>query len=233
LFAHGAHVLATHRGYDPGAVTLARDLARACEAPLVASKISRLLIELNRSPHHPELFSEFTRGLPSATKERIFARYYAPYRERVEAKVRARVAAGCRVVHLSAHSFTPVLDGNTRSADVGLLYDPKRVHERALCQRWSERLAQRIAPLRVRRNYPYRGYDDGLTTFLRRRFAADRYIGIEIEVNQKHVAAGGPAWRALRRHLADSAVEMLGVAFATRPKAAPGARSRLTMEQAL
>ena len=64
-------------------------------------------------------------------------------------------------------------------------------------------------PLRVRRNYPYRGDADGLTTTLRRRFPWQRYLGIEIEVNQKHVLAGGRDWRALRAHIAGSATEVL------------------------
>jgi hypothetical protein len=37
----------------------------------------------------------------------------------------------------------------------------------------------------VRRNYPYLGRSDGLTTYLRRRFDRDRYVGVEIEVNQR------------------------------------------------
>ena len=39
---------------------------------------------------------------------------------------------------------------------------------------------------------------DGLTAYLRRRFAADAYVGIEIEINQKHVLGNGRNWRARR-----------------------------------
>ena len=44
LFAGWESVLASHRGYDPGALTLARELARAFDAPLVASTVTRLLV---------------------------------------------------------------------------------------------------------------------------------------------------------------------------------------------
>ena len=95
--------------------------------------------------------------------------------------------AGRRVVHVSSHSFTPVLDGRRRNADIGLLYDPARPGERALCARWTRTLGARVKPLRVRRNYPYEGKNDGLTSHLRRRFSAAQYVGVEIEINQKHV----------------------------------------------
>lgn len=36
---------------------------------------------------------------------------------------------------------------------------------------------------------------------LRRRYARRRYVGVEIEVNQKHVRAGEREWRMLREVL--------------------------------
>lgn len=202
-------LLTSHRAYDPGALVLARELAASCGAPLVAATVSRLLVELNRSRGHPQLFSERTRLLPLGMRNQILADYYEPYRAEVERSVRRAVQAGRRVVHFSSHSFTPVLEGVERAADVGLLYDPKHRFERRLCERWSKVLAERIAPLRVRRNYPYRGYDDGLTRSLRSRFPEERYLGIEIEVNQKYPLQGGLRWRRLRASIVRSALEML------------------------
>ena len=204
LFAGWETVLASHRGYDPGALTLARDLARAFDAPLVASTVTRLLVELNRSPGHPQLHSEITRDLAPSEKARLAARYYEPYRQEVEQRVAQATAARRRVIHISAHSFVPVLNGRRRNADIGLLYDPGRPAERALCARWSQCLGARASRLRVRRNYPYRGYADGLTTYLRRRYARNGYLGVEIEVNQKHVLAGERQWRMLRQVLVQS-----------------------------
>ena len=70
LFVGQARVLDSHRGHDPGAMQLARDLARACEAPVVGATITRLLIELNRSPHNPRLYSEFTPRLPRQARKK-------------------------------------------------------------------------------------------------------------------------------------------------------------------
>jgi len=62
-----------------------------------------------------------------------------------------------------------------------------------------------LAPqLRVRRNYPYAGKGDGLTSHLRAHFAQSDYVGIELEVNQAIVFEAGRRWTALRRMLIDS-----------------------------
>jgi predicted N-formylglutamate amidohydrolase len=196
--------LESHRGYDPGALALARDLARACRAPLVCSTTSRLLVELNRSPGHPRLYSEITRNLPADKKHTLYTRHYLPYREEVEKHIVAALRAGKRVAHVSSHSFTPVLDGEARNADVGLLYDPSRSLESRLCMAWQAGLRETMPGLVVRRNYPYRGTSDGLTTHLRRRFQASQYMGIEIEVNQKHTLGHARAWAELRKAITDA-----------------------------
>lgn len=187
LFADAQALLATHRAYDAGALHMARRLAGAFDAPLVTSTVSRLLVDLNRSVGHRTLYSDHSRALSAVQRERVLAAHYRPYRDRVESTVERAIASGRCVVHVSSHSFTPVLDGERRNADVGLLYDPKRSGERALCDRWGRSLRSRIDPLKVRRNYPYQGRNDGLTSHLRRRFAPDSYIGVELEINQKHV----------------------------------------------
>lgn len=209
LFEGHEALLATHRGYDPGALTVARSLARALDAPLVASTTSRLLVELNRSPGHAQLFSEITQRASREEREAILARHYLPYRTRVERLVGEALAQGRRVIHLSSHSFTPVLGDVVRNADVGLLYDPAREAERELCLRWAAALARAAPHWKVRRNYPYTGTSDGLCTWLRRHFAPGCYAGIELEINQRFVLAGGPEWRALRRAVVAALVEAL------------------------
>ncbi len=186
LFKDQEALLATHRGYDAGAIDMARSLARRLGARLVSAVTSRLLVDLNRSVGHRDLFSEFTRELPPAVRQRILERHYHPYRARVEALVAHDAARGRRVVHVSAHSFTPQLDG------------PRRRAEAALCARWKRALGQGDPDLRIRRNYPYLGRGDGLTAHLRAAFPARSYVGIELEVNQELVQTGGPAWARLR-----------------------------------
>jgi predicted N-formylglutamate amidohydrolase len=131
------------------------------------------------------LFSEVTRGLSAIHRDRILSRHYFPYRSAVEAAICGYIAHGACAMHFSAHSFTPTIGGKARTTDIGLLYDPDRQQERAFCDRL-RRILQRSRPdLRVHRNAPYRGVADGLTTFLRQRFPAEQYLGIELEVNQR------------------------------------------------
>jgi predicted N-formylglutamate amidohydrolase len=134
----------------------------------------------------------------------IVAEHYLPYRGQVEQLVARAVSRGRRVIHVSSHSFTPELHGNVRRADVGLLYDPRRRGEVRLCARWKAELADMAPDLRVRRNYPYAGKGDGLTSYLRRRFPPAAYVGVELEVNQKIVFTAGRGWTSLRRVLVDS-----------------------------
>lgn len=192
LFEGADDVLASHRGWDAGALPLARSLARALDAPLRASTVTRLLVDLNRSPRNPRAFSDWTRGLPREHRVELLDRWHAPHRAAVESDVADRVVGReLRVVHLAIHTFTPSLDGVTRRADLALLYDPRRRRERALSAAWAAALAERLPDLAVRRNDPYRGAADGLTTWLRRRHPAAAYLGIEIEVNQRLLGRAG------------------------------------------
>jgi predicted N-formylglutamate amidohydrolase len=204
LFRGQRALLDSHRGYDPGSLVMSKALASAFAAPLVASTVSRLLIDLNRSIGHPQLFSAVTRAAPARTRAQIFEQHYRPYRMQVERLIGRAVARGHRVIHISSHSFTAELDGRVRGADVALLYHPGRRREAEVCGRRKETLAALAPELRVRRNYPYAGKGDGLTSHLRVRFAQCDYVGIELEVNQGIVFAAGRRWMALRRMLIDS-----------------------------
>lgn len=192
------HLLRTHRGYDAGALRLAREMAAALNAPLVLSSVSRLLIDLNRSLHHPRLHSEATRALPREARREIAERHYHPYRQHVEELIANAVKQDKQVLHLSVHTFTPEVHGKVRNTDAGLLYDPARVEEAQFCRHWQAALHAQPLRLKTRMNYPYAGTADGFTVALRRRFAAERYLGVELEINQRHVHAGAAHWRTVR-----------------------------------
>lgn len=213
LFSGHAELLNTHRGWDPGALILAREMAAAFDAPLFFSETTRLLIDLNRSIGNRELYSEFTKPLPAAARREIVSRHYRPHREPIEAWVRDALAEGRRIVHIASHSFTPELNGHVRTADIGWLYDPGRRAEVELSNRWLEALRQLRPDLRLRRNYPYLGKSDGLTYRLRREHRAEVYAGIELEVNQQFVVQGDRPWPKLRAVL----IESLRTALAAAP----------------
>ena len=176
--------LDSHRGWDPGAWTAARALGRATGVRPRAHAVTRLLVDVNRSLHHPTCFSEFSRHLPPDTRDRIAREHHLPHRAAVGRDVERAVASCGRCVHVGVHTFAPILDGVTRRADLGILYDPRRCGERALGRAWAVALRAAVPGLGVRRNYPYRGRADGLTMTLRARFADDAYQGVELELNQ-------------------------------------------------
>ena len=186
--------LDTHRGYDPGALALARDFAAATGAPLFYSTVSRLLVELNRPLGHPQVFFL---DLSEKTRAALLRRYYFPYWNAVQKAARH----GRRVLHLSCHSFTPRFRGAQRTTDIGLLFDPARPAEAAFCRRWRDAILGQSPRLRVRYNDPYPGVFPSLVDSLRQEFGARRYVGIQIEVNQKYPRGDARRWRALRRIL--------------------------------
>jgi len=204
LFPAHQALLNSHRGYDRGALTMARALAKSFAAPLVASTVSRLVVDLNRSSGHPRLHSEASRKAPAEVRQQILQHYYQPYRARAERFVTQSIAYHGSVIHLSSHSFTPKLNGNIRNADIGLLYDPARPGEVDLCEHWKKSLKTCAPELNVRRNYPYAGRGDGLTAWFRRRLPPGAYVGIELEVNQKHVVRAGRYWAAMRKVIIES-----------------------------
>ncbi|MDH4283044.1 MAG: N-formylglutamate amidohydrolase [Myxococcales bacterium] len=176
--------LGSHRGSDLGALRLAQSLERAFRAPLFASTVTRLLVDLNRSVGHPGLWSEFSRGLDRTERAAVLARHYFPHRQAVESWIDERVRQGHQVVHVGVHSFASSGGGRRRAADLGLLYDPSRRDERAFCSRWKHALNTSEPELRVRRNFPYLGRSDGFVTYLRKAFGPRQYLGIELEANQ-------------------------------------------------
>ncbi len=208
-FRGAAKELDSHAGWDPGAATLARQLARTLHAPLVLTTTTRLLVDANRSADNPNVFSRWTRDLPQDERERVLAAHWRPHRDAVAHEVERRTRAQRTVLHLSVHSFTPRWKGEVRDVDIGLLYDPARAKERAFVARWARAIANEEPELRVRKNRPYRGTSDGLTTSLRERFGASRYLGIELEVSQRFTRGDARRWTTLRRALVRSVRETL------------------------
>lgn len=192
----------THRTYDIGALKVFRKLVNFAKPEFSCEgKFSRLFVDLNRTITNKSAFSEYygaleARDKPLAEKAKAAATaYWKEYRENVEKFVAKNIGAskkgaknngkeGAAIVHLGIHSFTPALNGKVRNADIGILYDPKRPQERAYANVIRGEIKRLYPHMKVRFNYPYKGSSDGLTTSLRKKFGA-RYVGIEIEINQK------------------------------------------------
>jgi predicted N-formylglutamate amidohydrolase len=213
LFHGRKELLESHRGHDPGALDLAKKLSHGLKAPLFFSETTRLLIDLNRSPANTKRFSEITNRLSAAEKAIIQELCYQPYRTEVESELSGLMRKSGLTLHISVHTFTPVLHEKVRSADIGFLYDPSRKNEALFCILWQDALRKLDQKLQTRRNYPYRGTSDGFTAYLRKRFSADSYLGIELEVNQKHLSGDRSTWfyvqQLLLKTLRETALYMI------------------------
>src|SRR5689334_7316509 len=94
LFAGAADVLDSHRGLDFGALEVARAFGRRLDVAPFTATTTRLVVDLNRSPYHRNVFSEYTRVLGRTERAAAMAAHYWPYRSAVERAVDRAVAAG-------------------------------------------------------------------------------------------------------------------------------------------
>ena len=209
LFRPHAPLLLTHRGYDIGILPFAQKLAVELHEPLLAASMTRLLVDLNRSLRHPQLFSFITRSLPRPDRQKILDNYYHPHRQQVVQAIEKYIDRGERVLHIALHSFTPMYKGVLRRGDICLLYDPSRAAEKKLCLQWKLLLNNRLPEVCVRRNFPYRGNADALVTWLRRRYPASSYLGLELEINQRLPLLNSRDWVEAQDQLILSIKEIL------------------------
>lgn len=182
LFNGHSEVLQSHRGWDPGAWLLATFLSKQLDAPLFGCHTTRLLIEPNRSLDNGQLFSEFTDSLSPEIKGKLMQDIYYPYREKLQMTLKKLTPP---ILHLSIHSFTPIWNQQERKTDIGILFDPSRELESSFSKQLKINLTHNFPGFQIDFNEPYKGTDDGFTTWLRSQYSDKEYAGIEIEVNQK------------------------------------------------
>lgn len=182
-------VLRSQASWDPGAYAIAARLGEMVGLPVHTGAFSRMWVDLNRGPEHPDVVPRVSYGaavpgnaaLDEDARLARLAMYHAPYWEAVRRDVRARLLSVGSCLHLSSHSFDPALDPPGRQFDCGVLYDPAFAFEADLSERLTFGL--RAAGLSVRANQPYKGTGPGITTSLRHELAGERYAGIQLETS--------------------------------------------------
>ena len=177
--------LRRHIGWDIGAWEVVRVLTQELDTSAVCAGYSRLLIDCNRDlKDHDLIVAESdgvgipaNRSLSPEERERRIQNFYRPYHEAID---RLLAEKGCSLL-LSVHSFTPVLRGQERRFDVGILFD------RYDTLAWE--LGRRIEKtgLDVRYNEPYSGHD-GLIFSARSHGERHGMLYMELEINQGLIA---------------------------------------------
>lgn len=189
---------ARHIAWDIGVRDLGKALAQALDAPFIFQHYSRLVIDCNRDPAHPDAAPEVSDGsvIPGnagLTADNLAARVaaiHSPYHARVAAELARRAAAARPTIYLALHSFTPTLGGTSRPWDVGILHDGG---DTRFAKALLEALGTR-AGLIVGDNEPYR-MDDIDYSVPRHAYPADLpYAEIEIRQDLLVDAASIAAW---------------------------------------
>ncbi|WP_300059944.1 N-formylglutamate amidohydrolase [uncultured Roseobacter sp.] len=189
-----------HAAWDPGALGVAEGLSQRLDAPLVASRVSRLVYDCNRPPEAPSAILEWSEGreIPGniGLEHRIradrVARYYLPF----EARVRAVLDTAPAQVLVTVHSFTPVFMGQRRDVEIGILHDV----DTRLADAMLARSLQHTA-LHVQRNAPY-GPQDGVMHTLQQHGVSRGIPNVMIEVRNDLIATFA-AQAAMAQMLAD------------------------------
>jgi predicted N-formylglutamate amidohydrolase len=126
-----ADQLERHIAYDIGAAAVTGQVAKLLGVPAIATRFSRLLIDVNRGLDDPTLIMQISDGavvpgnrhLDAAERERRVRHYYEPYHQRIDSLIESCVAAGVPPVLLSIHSFTDNWKGVPRPWHAAILWD--------------------------------------------------------------------------------------------------------------
>jgi predicted N-formylglutamate amidohydrolase len=189
----------SHIGYDIGAAAVARKLSEALDAGLVLAGYSRLVIDLNRPPGHPQSILRISDGtiipgnqdLNVAARRRLVRDLFKPYHNAVNQAIARIWERGTPPAVFSIHSFSPRFGDRPRPWDVGVLWnrDPR------LAVPLMEKLEAH--GLNVGDNEPYSGKHLAYT--INMHAAAAGLAGCIIEINQDQLLdnAGIDRWTAI------------------------------------
>ena len=207
--------LQRHIAWDIGALEVARQVAAALDAPLVAQNYSRLVIDCNRDPKVPTSIprmSESTEipGNLQLSAADIAARrteIFEPYHQRIRALLDERAAAGRPTILVAQHSMTNIYHGVRREMHAAVLYNRDRRFAGLVLDR-----LQREAGLNIGDNQPYFVSDETDYTIPRHGEARGLpYVEIELRQDLVGDAAGQAEWaRRMARVLHDAEQDFLG-----------------------
>jgi predicted N-formylglutamate amidohydrolase len=126
--------LRRHIAWDIGALAVARQVAEALDAPLVAQNYSRLVIDCNRDPKVATSIPaasesiEIPGNVGMTKQQRLMRReeIFEPYHDHIRALIDERAAAGHPTILVAQHSMTNVFEGVRREMHAAVLYNRDR-----------------------------------------------------------------------------------------------------------
>ena len=190
--------LRRHIAWDIGALGVARRVAEALDAPLVAQNYSRLVIDCNRDPKVETSIPRISElreipgniGLSTAEIAARRAEIFDPYHRRIRELLNARQAIGQRTILVAQHTMTDVYKSDRRRMHAAVLYNRDRRFAGAVLE-----MLRREQHLIIADNQPYFVSDE--TDYTIPHHAEARLLPhVELEIRQDLVAdeAGQAEW---------------------------------------
>ncbi|OSP55861.1 N-formylglutamate amidohydrolase [Pseudoruegeria sp. SK021] len=182
----------SHAAWDIGARDLALCLSQRLDAPLVASRVSRLVYDCNRAPASPGAMPDQSerisvpgnRNLTGPDRQLRIDEVYLPFRH----VLRNLLDSHAPIALVTVHSFTPIYFDVPRAVELGLLHDRDDRLAKAMLA-----AAPSATTLRTELNAPYSAAD-GVMHTLTDHALPRGLLNVMIEVrNDLLVMAGGPA----------------------------------------
>ena len=178
--------IGSHAAWDLGALAVARRVSSRLDAPLIASRVSRLVYDCNRPldaetaiPAKSEIYDvPGNIGLREPERRARAERVYEPFRSALAGCIEGRVAARRSPILITIHSFTPVYLGVRRQVEIGIVHDTDTRLADALLLTIDD---DREAGFVVGRNTPY-GPEDGVTHTLATHGVSRGLLNVMFEV---------------------------------------------------
>jgi predicted N-formylglutamate amidohydrolase len=193
-----ASELQRHIAWDIGALGVAKRVAAALGAPLVAQNYSRLVIDCNRDPKVATSIPTLGESIEipgniGLSGEEVAARraeIFDPYHDHVRALLDERAAAGRLTILVAQHSMTNIFKGVRRDMHAAVLYNRDRRFAGLVLD-----VLRREADLHIGDNEPYFVSDETDYT-IPRHGEARGLPHVEIEIRQDLIGddVGQDAW---------------------------------------
>jgi predicted N-formylglutamate amidohydrolase len=186
-----------HIGYDIGIARIARRLATRFDAPLIASRYSRLICDLNRRPHWPSSIPMISDGtvvpgnqeLSAADRQSRYDALFTPYHSAISDVLDQRD----RPLFVALHSFTPVqrADPTPRPWEIGFLWS----EDEATSARALAIFREMFPDIPVGANQPYSGFSaEGYTVPIHAERRGLPNLCLEFRQDLIADDAGGDLW---------------------------------------
>jgi hypothetical protein len=198
MFKGAEEIVQSPEGWDPGALNLAQSLSMRFHVPLEYAGATRLLVDPDADGDGR--WSRYAEGLGDASRERIFERHVAPYRDRLSQRAAGSLARGSKVLHISVHTLV--------SADGMVLLETPAgaVGAADIAGKWCSLM--RHHDIQVR--HEASAAPGAVHARLMNDHGRDAYLPLRLVVSQVFFLEGRPwKWDSLKRRVIDTLQTLL------------------------